>query len=72
MLPVSDNLAHRYPDGKLSMDVSHISLYELRLLPQPLKRPLAFHLEAEARKERVAVGLSAGDLRGRALFAFGS
>lgn len=57
------NLARNYPDGKLSMDVSHVSLYELRLLPQPLKRPLAFHLEAEARKERVAVALSAGDLR---------
>lgn len=56
------NLARNYPDGKLTMDVSHIDLYEFRLAPKPMKRPLAFQLEAEARKERVSVRFLAGDL----------
>ncbi|MEG1658981.1 MAG: translocation/assembly module TamB domain-containing protein [Bacteroides sp.] len=56
------NLAAPYPDGQLTMDVSHIDLYELRLAPRPMKRPLAFHFEAEARKATFTTRLRAGDL----------
>lgn len=56
------NLAHSYPDGKAAMSVSWLDLHELGLTPQPLKRPLAFDLAAEARKETVTAHLASGDM----------
>ena len=47
------NLAHSYPDGKVTMDVTQLDLHELGLMPQPMKHPLAFNFSAEARQNRV-------------------
>lgn len=57
------NLVHAYPDGKLTMDVSHFDLYELGYASKPMKRPLALSLSAEARKDRVATTLTSGDMK---------
>lgn len=56
------HLAHSYPDGKVTLDVTHLDLHELGIAPQPLKRPLAFNFTAEARKDRVFTHLIAGDM----------
>lgn len=56
------HLAHSYPDGKLVMDVDWLDLYELGLIPQPLKHPLAFNFSAEARRNSVMAHLSSGDM----------
>ena len=47
------NLAHSYPDGKVTMDVTQLDLHELGLMPQPMKHLLAFNFSAEARQNRV-------------------
>lgn len=57
------NLAYSYPDGKVVIDVTQLDLHEMGLLPQPLKRPLAFNLTAEARREKVFAHLTSGDIR---------
>lgn len=57
------NLAHSYPDGKLTVDVTHLNLHEMGLAPHPLKHKLAFQFSAEARKERVFTHLTAGDMK---------
>ena len=57
------NLAHRYPVGKVTVDVTQLDLHELGLMPQPMKRPLAFNLSAEARQNRVFTHLTSGDMK---------
>ena len=57
------NLAHRYPDGKVTVDVTQLDLHELGLMPQPMKRPMAFNLSAEARQNRVFTHLTSGDMK---------
>lgn len=57
------NLARSYPDGKATVDVRRLDLHELGLVPEPLKRELAFSLSAEARRDRVSAHVSSGDLR---------
>lgn len=57
------HLAHRYPDGKVMIDVTYLDLYEFGLIPRPMKRPLAFNLTAEARQKSVLVNLIAGDMK---------
>lgn len=57
------HLAHKYPDGKATVNVAYLDLYELGLVPKPLKRPLAFNLGAEARKNRVSAHVEAGDMK---------
>lgn len=57
------HLAHKYPDGKVTVDVSHLDLHELGIAPKPLKRPLAFNFSAEVRKDRVFTHLTAGDMK---------
>lgn len=57
------NLAHSYPDGQLTVDVTHLDLHEMGFAPRPLKHKLAFQFSAEARKERVFTHLTAGDLK---------
>ncbi len=56
------NLAHRYPDGKVTMNVSHIDLHELGLISEPMKRSLLFDLTAEARRELVSAHFTSGDM----------
>lgn len=56
------NLAHSYPDGKVTVGVTRLDLYELGMIPQPMKRPLAFDLTAEARRDLVAAHLTSGDM----------
>ena len=57
------NLAHSYPDGKVTMDVTQLDLHELGLMPQPMKHPLAFNLSADARQNRVFTHLVSGDMK---------
>ena len=60
---VEYNLAHSYPDGKVTMDVTQLDLHELGLMPQPMKHPLAFNFSAEARQNRVFTHLVSGDMK---------
>ena len=57
------NLAHSYPDGKVTVDVIRLDLHELGLMPEPMKRPLAFNLSAEARQNRVVTHFISGDMK---------
>lgn len=57
------NLAHSYPDGKVTVDVTQLDLHELGLMPGPMKRPLAFNLSAEARQNRVFTHFISGDMK---------
>ena len=57
------NLAHSYPDGKVTMDVTQLDLHELGLMPQPMKHSLAFNFSAEARQNRVFTHLVSGDMK---------
>lgn len=57
------NLAHNYPDGKVTMDVTRLDLHELGIAPHPMKRTLAFSLSAEARKDRVFTHFVSGDMK---------
>lgn len=57
------NLAHSYPDGKVTVDVTQLNLHELGLMPEPMKRPLAFNLSAEARQNRVFTHFISGDMK---------
>lgn len=56
------NLAHSYPDGKVTVGVTRLDLYELGMIPQPMKRPLAFDFTVEARRDLVAAHLTSGDM----------
>ena len=57
------NLAHSYPDGKVTVDVTRLDLHELGLMPEPMKLPLAFNLSAEARQNRVFTHFISGDMK---------
>lgn len=56
-------LDRRYLDGKLKMDVAQLDLYKLGIAPQPLKRPFAFAVGAEARRDSIKLNMNAGDLK---------
>ncbi len=56
------NLAHHYLDGKVSVNATRIDLREIGILPELQKRPLAFQLDAEARKDFITAKLTSGDL----------
>ena len=55
-------LDRRYLDGKLDVEVGQVDLYKLGVAPRPLKRPFAFTLGAEARRDSIRMNLQAGDL----------
>lgn len=55
-------LDRRYLDGRLDLNVDQVDLYRLNVAPRPLRRPFAFHLGAEARRDSIKLGLEAGDL----------
>lgn len=57
------HLAHKYPDGKATINVTHLDLYEIGLVPKPMKRPLAFEFSGEARQNRVFTHFTSGDLK---------
>lgn len=57
------NLAHSYPDGKITIDVTQLDLHELGIMPEPMKRPLTFNFSAEARQNRVFTHLISGDMK---------
>lgn len=57
------NLAHTYPDGKVTVDVAQLDLHELGFIPKPMKQPLTFNLTAEATQNRVYTHLTSGDLK---------
>lgn len=56
-------LDRRYLDGKLKMDVAQLDLHKLGIAPQPLKRPFAFAVGAEARRDSIKLNMNAGDLK---------
>lgn len=57
------HLAKPYVDAQVEMDVTRLSIYELGLVSKPLKRPLAFRLEAAARRDSVFARMAAGDMK---------
>ena len=57
------NLAHQHTNLRGLIDVTQLDLHELGLMPQPMKRPLAFNLSAEARQNRVFTHLTSGDMK---------
>lgn len=56
-------LGHTYPDGKATIDVTQLDLYEMGLIPSPMKRTLAFNFSGEVRQNRVLTHFSSGDLK---------
>ena len=43
--------------------ITKLDLYELGLMPKPMKHPLAFNLSGEARQNRVFTHFTAGDMK---------
>ena len=56
------NLAYKYPDGHVAINATHVGLYELGFLPEPLKHNLQFVFDGEIRKENVQFTFKSGDL----------
>lgn len=54
-----------YTQAKALVDVSYLNLYELGLIPDTLKKPVALHLNANLGKDTVNVVLNSGDLKFR-------
>ncbi|MFV0589177.1 translocation/assembly module TamB domain-containing protein [Bacteroides reticulotermitis] len=57
------HVTRSYPDGKVTLAVTSLDLYELGLAPKPLKHPFAFNLEAEVRKSLTHAQIEAGDMK---------
>ncbi len=55
-------LDRTYLDGTLNIDVQDVNFYELGAAPQPLKKPFALTIDAEARHDSVKLKLNAGDM----------
>ncbi|WP_321333267.1 translocation/assembly module TamB domain-containing protein [uncultured Bacteroides sp.] len=55
-------LKRTYTEGKLNINVEQIDWYKLGYYPTPMKKPFAFKLAAQARKDSVNISLQAGDL----------
>lgn len=55
-------LDRKYLDGKLNLNVEEVNLHKLGIAPKPLKRPFAFTMDGEARRDSVKLNLDAGDL----------
>lgn len=52
-----------YTQAKAVVDVSRIDLYELKIIPDTLKKPVALRLDANIGKDTVNVALTSGDLK---------
>ncbi len=57
------NLASSYPEGKVEVDATHVGLYQLGLLTEPLKHDFAFHLVGAIHRDSIDVDFSSGDLK---------
>ena len=59
------HLAHRYPDGKVELDVTSLDTEKLLgiSLGKDPEKMLAFQFTGEVRKERVFTHLTSGDLK---------
>lgn len=54
-----------YTDAQAKVDVSHVDLYALGVVPEALKNPVAFVLDANVGKDTVGIALHSGDLNFR-------
>ncbi len=50
-------------EGKLAVTVAKLDLYSFDMLPDPLRRTIAFSMNAEAQPEKVTASLQGGDLK---------
>ena len=57
------HLAHRYPDGKVELDVTSLDTEKLVGVSLGKEKVLAFQFTGEVRKERVFTHLTSGDLK---------
>ena len=57
------HLAHRYPDGKVELDVTSLDTEKLVGISLGKEKVLAFQFTGEVRKERVFTHLTSGDLK---------
>ena len=57
------HLAHRYPDGKVELDVTSLDTEKLVGIILGKEKVLAFQFTGEVRKERVFTHLTSGDLK---------
>lgn len=57
------HLAHRYPDGKVGLDVTSLDTEKLVGVSLGKEKVLAFQFTGEVRKERVFTHLTSGDLK---------
>ena len=57
------HLAHRYPDGKVELDVTSLDTEKLVSISLGKEKVLAFQFTGEVRKERVFTHLTSGDLK---------
>ncbi|KAA6324320.1 hypothetical protein EZS27_026339, partial [termite gut metagenome] len=56
------HLADRRDNISINMDVTQVELYRIGVTPHPLKTPMAFTMEAEAKHDSIKVALTAGDM----------
>ncbi|KAA6345622.1 hypothetical protein EZS27_006842 [termite gut metagenome] len=52
----------QYTRAKVNMNVLQVNLYKAGIISQPLKRPVAFTLDAETRSDSLKLSLTAGDM----------
>lgn len=52
-----------YTDASLLLNVEEIDWYKLGYFPRPMKKPFAFQLEGQTRKDSVRMTLQSGDLK---------
>ncbi|MPN48794.1 hypothetical protein SDC9_196406 [bioreactor metagenome] len=52
-----------YTDASLLLNVEEINWYKLGYFPRPMKKPFAFQLEGQTRKDSVRMTLQSGDLK---------
>ncbi|KAA6352327.1 hypothetical protein EZS27_000277 [termite gut metagenome] len=57
--------SRQYTCAKVNMNVSQLNLYKAGIISQPLKRPIAFALEAETRSDSLNLSLISGDMNCR-------
>ena len=55
------HLDRDYLDGGVDINVEQVDLYELGIAPEPLKRPFAFDIWADAKHDSVKLHVDAGD-----------
>ncbi len=56
------NLGVKYPDGSVVVDATHIGLYDLGVVHEPLRNNIAFLFDGQIKKENVSASFKSGDL----------